>query len=78
MTMLSCRDVSEKASDYLDRNLPWWARAQVRMHLLLCEYCRRHVAQLKLVVESLRLSGKRDERARESADRILRRLRARH
>lgn len=75
--MLSCHEIGEKASDYLDRNLPWWTRAQVRMHLFLCENCWRHVAQLRLVVKTLRLSAKHEDSARESTDKTVQFLRSR-
>lgn len=48
--MLTCRDFAQRhASDYLDRRLGWRARAGVRLHLLLCDNCRRFVAQLRQV-----------------------------
>lgn len=48
--MLTCRDLAQRhASDYLDRRLGWRARAEVRFHLLLCDNCRRFLAQLRRV-----------------------------
>lgn len=61
--MLSCHEVSERADDYLDHNLSWWTHTNVRMHLFLCDRCQRYIAQLKLVVKTLRLVGRRDESA---------------
>lgn len=59
--MLSCRDVSLKASDYLDGELSWWTRAQIRAHVLMCHHCRRYLVQLRLAVRSLRLFGRQDK-----------------
>lgn len=46
--MLSCKDVTYLASDYLDKNLggtlPW----KIRLHLVACRCCRRFVKHLQL------------------------------
>jgi anti-sigma factor ChrR (cupin superfamily) len=48
--MLTCRDFAHRhASDYLDGQLGWRSRLGVRFHLLLCDNCRRFVAQLRQV-----------------------------
>jgi predicted anti-sigma-YlaC factor YlaD len=48
--MLTCRElVQSRASDYLDSQLNWRARAGVRFHLLICHHCRRFMQQLALV-----------------------------
>ena len=52
--MLNCREILERASDYLDATLPWHVRLQVRLHLLMCRFCREYVRQMRLVVEALR------------------------
>lgn len=53
--MLSCRDFAHRhASDYLDDQLGWRARLGVRFHLMLCDNCRRFIAQLRKVRVLLR------------------------
>ncbi|MCA1586758.1 MAG: zf-HC2 domain-containing protein [Acidobacteria bacterium] len=52
--MLNCREITERASDFLDGTLPWPVRLQVRLHLMMCRFCREYVRQLSLVVRSLR------------------------
>jgi anti-sigma factor RsiW len=52
--VLSCREVAKSASDYLDANLPWPRRLQVRLHLAMCGHCRRYVDQLTLSIAALR------------------------
>jgi anti-sigma factor RsiW len=48
--MLTCRElVHTRASDYIDSQLNWRQRAGVRLHLLICDHCRRFVRQLELV-----------------------------
>ena len=48
--MLSCKDVTEKADDYLDRNLPVMTRVSYRMHLFVCNRCRRYLDQIKVTI----------------------------
>lgn len=48
--MLSCREVTETASDYLERDLGWWARLQFQMHLTMCRHCRRYMRQLRATI----------------------------
>jgi hypothetical protein len=52
--MLNCREVSERASDFVDSALPWRVRAQMRLHLLMCRLCREYVRQMALVVGAVR------------------------
>lgn len=48
--MLSCHDLANKvASNYVDGQLGWRERVGVRLHLALCDNCRRFIKQLKLV-----------------------------
>jgi anti-sigma factor RsiW len=49
----SCKDVTEHASDYVDRQLPLHRRLAYRMHLFICVDCRRYVEQLKLTIATL-------------------------
>jgi predicted anti-sigma-YlaC factor YlaD len=52
--MLTCREVSLSASDYLERNMPLRRRVSVRLHLVMCKHCRALVDQLAVCVRSLR------------------------
>lgn len=49
--MLSCKEMTYLASDYLDKNmsgiLPW----RIRLHLIACHCCRTFVTHLKLTRE---------------------------
>ena len=51
--MLSCREVNEQCTDYLERQLTWRGRLAVRAHLLICSYCRRFLRQLALTRATL-------------------------
>ena len=47
--MLSCKEVSIKVSESLDRKLPLRERMKVKLHLLMCEGCQRMVRQMALL-----------------------------
>ena len=58
MRMLNCREISERASEFVDGELPLRTRVQMRLHLRLCRFCREYVRQMALVVHTLpRLPG---------------------
>lgn len=42
-----CREISEKLSEYLDKELPREDAVKVSEHLLACKYCRRDYDNLK-------------------------------
>jgi anti-sigma factor RsiW len=52
--MLSCKEVSHLASDYLNRDLPLRRRLAVRLHLLMCDGCTRYVAQMRAAIALLK------------------------
>jgi len=51
--MLSCKDISNIASDYLDSNLSTFMKMKVKMHLFMCHRCRNFVNQLKSTIDTL-------------------------
>lgn len=55
--MLSCRDLSETATDYLEGNLTLRQRASVKFHLLMCKHCRAYVDQLAKTVALLKTAN---------------------
>lgn len=52
--MMTCREVAAIARDHVDGKLPGRARLSVRLHLLMCEHCRRYLRQLRATVGLLR------------------------
>jgi hypothetical protein len=44
--MPNCREAIRLQSDALDRSLSFWQRAGLRVHLLLCKWCRRYGRQI--------------------------------
>ncbi|HEY5602272.1 MAG TPA: zf-HC2 domain-containing protein [Gammaproteobacteria bacterium] len=51
--MLNCKDITKQASNYLDKELPYRARLQVRLHLLICVHCQRYINQLRTTIRTL-------------------------
>ena len=75
--MLNCREITEHASDFLDGTLPWPVRLQVRLHLMMCRFCREYVRQLSLVVRSLGLLP-REQASADTQRELLTLFRAEH
>lgn len=62
--MLSCKEVSLLISRSYDARLTWRQRLAVRLHLLVCEACRRFAGQMRF----LRRAGRAfTDRPRDSA-----------
>ena len=55
--MTSCRELTEQASDYLEHQLSRRRRLAIRLHLLICEGCRRYLRQYRAVCSALRGLG---------------------
>jgi predicted anti-sigma-YlaC factor YlaD len=51
--MLTCRQMTDLVTDYLERRMPWTDRARFQMHLGMCSHCRRYLKQMKLSVRTL-------------------------
>ena len=45
----TCKEVSRLTSQAMDENLPWTKRLGMRLHLMMCVWCRRNSEQLQLV-----------------------------
>ena len=72
--MLTCKELAEQASLYLDKDLGFGEQLSVRVHLLMCRHCRRFIHQLRLSQAVIReypepLDTKLDELAKQLADR---------
>jgi len=50
---LSCRDVTDRASEYLDDRLLSLTKPQVVLHLTSCAHCRAYVKQIDLISSAL-------------------------
>lgn len=59
----SCAQIKEELSDCIDGELPWTRRLAVKMHLWLCEGCRREHEELARTVGLLKKCKKRGSHA---------------
>ena len=48
--MLSCKQLTELATDYLEEDLAWRERLGVQLHLWMCSHCRRYLDQMRKVI----------------------------
>ncbi len=48
MPLLTCRQITDTASDYLEGPVTLTRRLSLSMHLLMCKHCRRYFRQLEL------------------------------
>jgi predicted anti-sigma-YlaC factor YlaD len=70
--MLSCKEITENANSYLDRELTFFTRMKVKMHLILCENCRRYMDQLQLTIQSLSNFRRDDTVSDDIVDKVVR------
>ena len=54
--MLSCKDASQIISQSLDRQLTMRERFAVKLHLLICKYCKQFSQQLQTIRVALKLA----------------------
>jgi predicted anti-sigma-YlaC factor YlaD len=54
---MTCQEVIDFLSDYVDGTLPWRQRALFLVHLGLCRDCRNYVASFHLTMQLLRATA---------------------
>ncbi len=69
---LTCREVTERASELLDGTLSPVERLTLRAHLAVCRNCRAYLDQLRRTVASLRTLS--EPLAEDEAERLLDRI----
>jgi anti-sigma factor RsiW len=51
--MLSCQEVTELVTEYLEGRMPLLRRAQLHMHVGMCRHCRAYLDQMRQTVRFL-------------------------
>ncbi len=51
--MLTCRDLTEQCTDYLEGRLPFGQRLGFQLHLAMCRHCRAYLRQLRATIHAL-------------------------
>jgi len=73
----SCKQVAEQVSENIDEPLTGMRWLKVKMHLLMCAYCRRYNQQIKLssqVVAELSQSQEVDQALQQNVEQCYRHL----
>ncbi len=72
--MITCKDISDTASDYLEGPTTLLQRLHLRFHLIMCKHCRRYVKQLKLTSEVAQKISEPPEPTDEEIEFLIRKL----
>ncbi|MGE0397041.1 MAG: anti-sigma factor [Kofleriaceae bacterium] len=51
--MLSCQQLTEIVTDYLEGRMSLGDRLRFQMHLGMCKHCRAYLRQMKLTIEAV-------------------------
>lgn len=73
--MLKCRQMTQRASDHIDRELTFWPALQYRIHLLMCRRCRRFLHNFRQSIVMVRRL-RRVSVEQEQIDTVIQRIRA--
>jgi len=57
--MLTCKEIEERVTAYIEHELSWPERMQFKLHVIMCRFCRRYVAQMEATRAALRRLGQR-------------------
>ena len=59
--MMTCKQVSERASAFIDGELGVWEAMQLRMHLAMCSGCQHFIRQMRTTRDLIQSTGKSEE-----------------
>jgi predicted anti-sigma-YlaC factor YlaD len=51
--MLSCKQITELVTDYLEGRMSLADRMRFQMHVGMCKHCRAYLRQMKVTIETL-------------------------
>ncbi len=51
--MLTCKELTEIVTDYLEGRMPFGKRMSFWLHISMCKHCREYIRQMKLTVATL-------------------------
>ena len=51
--MLTCREMTELVTDYLESRLPFGQRLRFELHIGMCSHCRAYLRQMKQTIRTL-------------------------
>lgn len=68
--MLKCRDASRLIASGQGETLGFWKKLELRLHLLMCDSCRRYLAQVRAIGRGMRNLAARDQPDPEDLERL--------
>lgn len=71
--MLNCREVVSSADALVDHELSWRRRWQLRLHLLLCQHCRRYMRNFRRLLRAVPFMHR--PASEEEVEQVMRRVR---
>ncbi len=57
MILLNCRELARRSTSGEFDDAGWFTRLMIRMHMGMCNGCRRYGAQLKAIADAVRKSA---------------------
>jgi len=51
--MLTCKQLTEIVTDYLEGRMPFMQRVAFHMHLGMCKHCRAYLRSMRMAVKTL-------------------------
>ena len=51
--MLTCKELTELVTDYLEGRMSFMERLKIQMHLGMCIRCRTYLRQMKMTIRTL-------------------------
>jgi anti-sigma factor RsiW len=51
--MLTCKELTELVTDYLEGRMPFMQRVSFHLHLGMCDRCRAYLRQMKMTIKAL-------------------------
>jgi len=72
--MITCKEVSTLLASDQVQSQKWWRRAEIRLHLAMCNFCSRLARQLEQLRSAARQSSQENEAGAGLEERLLRRL----
>lgn len=51
--MLTCREMTELVTDYLEGRLPLRQRLRFQLHIGMCRHCRAYLRQMRATIRAL-------------------------
>ncbi len=60
--MMNCKEATRLVSESLDHPLPWGRRVSLRIHMIICYFCRRYHRQVAFLGPLLRARIEEEER----------------